>query len=153
MRCGGRLQFTECLLYDVRFLIILQRGQWVTRLIVKHYHELCNHSAGTNFVLSQITGKFWIVSAREEIRAWENEYSECKRHRNKPAAKVMGPITQIRLRFTFRAFDQTAVDYPGPFTTIQGRERHRLKRGLCVFTCYRLVLFNLYWRGGTQIAF
>ena len=40
-----------------------------------------------------------------------------------------------RLRFTFRAFDQTAVDYAGPFTTIQGRGRQRLKRWLCVFTC------------------
>ena len=58
LRCGGRLQFAECLPYDVRFPIILPRGQWVTRLVVKHYHELSNHSAGTNFVLSQISGRF-----------------------------------------------------------------------------------------------
>ena len=46
----------------------------------------------------------------------------------------MGPLPQVRLRFTFRAFDQTDVDYAGPFTTIQGRGRQRLKRRLCVFT-------------------
>ena len=135
LRCGGRLQFAECLPYDVRFPIILPRGQWVTTLVVKHYHELSNHCAGTNFVLSQISGRFWIVAAREEIRAWENECSECKRRRNKPATQIMGPLPQVRLRFTFRAFDQTAVDYAGPFTTIQGRGRQRLKRWLCVFTC------------------
>ena len=28
--------------------IILPRGHSVTNLIVKHYHELANHSAGTN---------------------------------------------------------------------------------------------------------
>ena len=34
--------------YDGRFSTILPRGHWVTKLIVKHYHELANHSAGTN---------------------------------------------------------------------------------------------------------
>ena len=136
IRYEGRLQFAECLPYDVRFPVILPRGQWVTKLIVKYYHELSNHSAGTNFVLLQISGRFWIVAAREEIRAWENECNECKRRRNKPATQIMGPLPQVRLRFTFRAFDQTAVDYGGPFTTIQGRRHHRLKRWLCVFTCF-----------------
>ena len=59
----------------------------------------------------------------------------------------MGPLPQVRLRFTFRAFDQTAVDYAGPFTTIQGRRRHRLKRWLCVFTCFstRAVHLEVAW--------
>ena len=34
--------------YDGRSPIILPRGHWVTKLIVKHYHELATHSAGTN---------------------------------------------------------------------------------------------------------
>ena len=85
-------------------------------------------------MLLQISGRFCIVAAREEITAWENERSECKTHRNKPATHIMGPLPQVRLRFTFCAFDQTAVDYAGPFTTIQGRGCQRLKRWLCVFT-------------------
>ena len=128
MRCDGRLRFAECLPYDVRFPIILPRGHWVTKLIVKHHHELANHSAGMNFVLSQISGRFWIIAAREEIREWENECNECKRRRAKTTTQIMEPLPQVRLRFTLRAFDQTAVDYAGPFTTIQGRGRSRLKR-------------------------
>ncbi|XP_022800930.1 uncharacterized protein LOC111338676 [Stylophora pistillata] len=79
-----------------------------------------------------ISGRSWIVAAREEIRAWENECSECKRRRNKPATQIMGPLPQVRLRFTFRAFDQTSVDYAGPFTTIQGHGRQRFtsRRGV-----------------------
>ena len=50
----------------------------MTRLTVKYFHEMVNHNAGTNFVLSPLTGRFWIVAAREEIRAWENECNECK---------------------------------------------------------------------------
>ena len=68
MRCDGRLRVAEHLPYDVSFPIILPRGHWMTKLIVKHYHELANHSAGTDFVLSQISGRFWIVAAREEMK-------------------------------------------------------------------------------------
>ena len=65
IRSNGRLQFAEYLPYDVRFPMILPRGHCVTKLIVKHYHEQANHTAGTNFVLSQINQKFWIIAARE----------------------------------------------------------------------------------------
>jgi hypothetical protein len=36
---------------------------------------------------------------------------------------------------TMRAFAQTAVDFTGPFTTIQGRGKRRQKRYLSLFTC------------------
>ena len=36
LRCDGRLKCAESLPYDVRFPIILARGNWVTKLIVKH---------------------------------------------------------------------------------------------------------------------
>ena len=135
IRCDGRLRFAECVPYDVRFPIILPRGHWVTKLIVKHYHERANHTAGTNFVLSQVNQRYWIVAAREEIREWENECNECKKRKNKTATKVMGPLPQSRLRFTYREFDQAAVDYAGPFKTIRGRGKRRQKRWLCLLTC------------------
>ena len=47
----------------------------------------------------------------------------------------MAPLPKVRLRFTYRAFDQCGVDYAGPFNTIQGRGYRRQKRWLCVFTC------------------
>ena len=52
--CSGQLQFAESLPHDVRIPVILPRGQWVTRLIVKHFHEMADHSAETNFVLLQV---------------------------------------------------------------------------------------------------
>jgi len=59
----------------------------------------------------------------------------------------LGPLLQVRLRFTFRVFDQTTVDYAGPFTTIQGRRRQQLKRWLCVFSCLstRAVHLQVGW--------
>ena len=48
MRSDGWLKYAEFLPYDVRYPIILPRKDWITRLIVKHYHELGNHNAGVN---------------------------------------------------------------------------------------------------------
>ena len=133
--------FAEHLPHDVKFPVILPRGHHVTKLIVKYYHEIANHSAGTNFVLSQLSQRFWIMSAREEIRSWERECNECKKRKKKLGNQVMAPLPQCRLRLTFRPFDQFAVDYAGPFITIQGRGKARQGRsdifaysqGLCIW--------------------
>jgi hypothetical protein len=147
IRSTSRLEFAEYLPYDTKFPIILPRGHWVTKLIVKSYHEEANHSAGVNFILAQLSQRFWIMAAREEILDWEKSCNECKRRKNKTAKQVMAPLPNVRLRFTFRPFDQTAVDFAGPFITIQGRGKKRLKRWLCVFTCLsvRAVHLEMAW--------
>ena len=147
IRCDGRLRFAEFLPYDTRCPIILPRGHCVTKLIVKNYHERANHAAGVNFILCQLSERFWIIAAREEIREWDHECNECKKRRNKPACQIMAPLPKTRLRFTFRPFAQTAVDFAGPLYTVQGRRKPRQKRWLCLFTCLetRAVHLEMAW--------
>ncbi|XP_067050193.1 uncharacterized protein [Acropora muricata] len=135
MRCDGRLKYAEFLPQDARFPIILPRKNCVTKLIVKHYHEKDNHTGGTNQLLAALSTRFLIISGREEIREWEKECNECQRRKAKAGKQIMAPLPQIRLRFSLRAFAQTAVDYGGPFITVQGRRTRRQKRYLCLFTC------------------
>ena len=135
MRCDGRLKYAEFLPQDARFPIILPRNNCVTKLIVKHYHEKNDHAGGTNQLLAALSNRFWIISGREVIWEWEKECSECQRRKAKAAKQIMAPLPQIRLRFSLRAFAQTAVDYGGPFITVQGRRTRRQKRYLCLFTC------------------
>ena len=52
LRADGRLQYAKNLPYDVLFPVILPRGNWVTKLIVKHYHETGHHITGTNHTLT-----------------------------------------------------------------------------------------------------
>ena len=47
MRSDGRLKHAEFLPCDVRYPIILPRRNWVTKLIVREYHERGNHATGT----------------------------------------------------------------------------------------------------------
>ena len=63
------------------------------------------------------------------------ECNECRRRKAKAAKQIMAPLPQIRLRLSLRPFAQTAVDFGGPFVTIQGRRSRRQKRYLCLCTC------------------
>ena len=47
----------------------------------------------------------------------------------------MGPLAKVHLRFSIRAFAQTAVDFGSPFIMVQGRGKKRQKRWFCLFTC------------------
>ena len=47
----------------------------------------------------------------------------------------MAPLPLCRLQSSLRAFTRTAVDFVGPFMTIQRRGKQRCKRYLCLFTC------------------
>ena len=135
LRSDGILRYADYLPFDVRFPIILPRRSPVTRLIVKSYHDRSNHSAGTNHTLSLLSSRFWVMQAREEIREMDRQCNECRRRRAKAAKQVMAPLPRIRLKLPLRAFARTAVDFAGPFITVQGRGRQRTKRYLCLFTC------------------
>ena len=59
----------------------------------------------------------------------------------------MAPRSQSRLRFTYRTFDQAAVNYAGLFKTIQRRGKSGQKCQLCLFTCMytRAVHLEVAW--------
>ncbi|XP_031553331.1 uncharacterized protein LOC116290441 [Actinia tenebrosa] len=135
MRSDGRLENAEYLPYDVKYPIILPRKEWVTRLIVRWFHQQGNHTSGTNQTLAMLSSRFWVMQGREEIRECEGECYECRRRKAKAAQQIIAPLPKIRLKMPLRAFARTAVDFGGPFITIQGRGQRRAKRYLCLFTC------------------
>ena len=47
----------------------------------------------------------------------------------------MAPLPLARLETSMRALTKTAVDFAGPFVTVQGRGKRRQKHYLCLFTC------------------
>ena len=47
----------------------------------------------------------------------------------------MAPLPKCRFQEPLKAFARVAVDYAGPYFTIQGRAKKRQKRYLCLFTC------------------
>ncbi|XP_067676275.1 uncharacterized protein [Haliotis asinina] len=119
IRCRGRLQHAKFLPFDAKFPIVLPRRNWVTKLIVKKCHEDGKHIIGINQILALLSARYWIISAREEIREYKKECPWCRRLKAKPIVQIMAPLPQVRLKYSLRAFDQTGVDFAGPFMTIQ----------------------------------
>ena len=83
--------------------------------------------AGTNQTLSSLSTRFWIVAAREAILEWEKECAFCKIRKARNANQIMAPLPLNRLETSLKAFTKVAVDFGGPFITIQGRGRRREK--------------------------
>ena len=134
IRSNGRLEYANYLSFETKHPIILPPKNWVTQLIVKMHHEKVRHF-GTNQTLSSLSTKYWILQGREEIREWEKECQMCRRKKAKVANQIMAPLPKIRLKMPLHAFARTAVDFAGPFYTVQGRGKRRAKRYLCLFTC------------------
>ena len=135
MRSDGRLKYAQFLSYDVRYPIILPRRSWITTLIVKEQHEKVKHATGTNQTLSALSSRYWIHSGREATREWERECVECRWRKSKPCQQIMAPLPTSRLNTSLQAFTRCAVDFAGPFITIQGEGKRREKRYLCQFAC------------------
>ncbi|XP_065640477.1 uncharacterized protein LOC136073053 [Hydra vulgaris] len=135
LRCDSRLKNAEFLSFNTRYPIILPRYNHITKLIVKDCHEAGQHMYGVNHILAELSTKYWVVSGREKIKKWEAECAECKRRKAKLATQIMAPLPTKRLQFSMNAFEKCAVDYGGPFITIQGRRKKRAKRYLALFTC------------------
>ena len=135
LRARTRLEYASYLPDDVKFPIILPRKEWVTKLVVRSYHETNGHVKGVNHLLAEISQRFWIISAREEIKQTEDECNECIRRKAKVGNQLMAPLPDIRFKEPLQAFSRTAIDYAGPFLTKQGRGKVRRKRYLSLFTC------------------
>lgn len=127
----------EILPFETQYPIILPRRHSVTKLIVKSEHEQGAHVCGTYHILSELSKKYWIFGAREAIREWESACMACKRRAAKVATQIMAPLPASHLQMpeSLRCFVHTALDFTGPYITVQGRGRRREKRYLCLFTC------------------
>ena len=133
IRSNSWLKHAEYLSFDAHSPIILSCGDWVTKLIVRFYHEKDGYASGTNHLLASISKHYWVTQAREEIQQVESECYKCKIRIAKAADQVMRPLPRFQLSLPLRVFSRDAFDFAGPYLTIQGRRRKRQKRYLRLF--------------------
>ena len=136
LRSNTRLRYSDDLPEETKYPIILPKKHPVTELIVKDHHETEGHEMGLNYTLNHLREKFMVIHARETVKKVIRECFECQRRfRGKPATQQMAPLPTIRLEVTMKPFTNCAVDYAGPYLTVQGRGKTRAKRYLCLFLC------------------
>ena len=136
LRSNTRLRHSDDLPAEVRFPIILPKKNHVTRLIVKYHHERENHQMGVNYTINHIREKYLVIYVRQEVKRANKECRECaRRFRMQPVQQQMAPLPQTGLQMITRPFANCAVDFAGPYLTVQGRGKTRTKRYLCLFLC------------------
>ena len=84
-----------------------------------------DHGDRSTVILLPTALTAWLLAGRESIRQWENECAQCRLQKARPAEQQMAPLAKARLQLPLRAFARTAVDFGGPYETIQGRGRRR----------------------------
>lgn len=132
MRLGGRIDYAECVPTATKRPIILPKGHAISRLIVRHFHELHYHH---NFeaTICSIRYKFWIPSVRRLLRSVKVDCQFCKNISAIPETPLMGQLPVDRLTPFVRPFSYTGVDYFGPVFVAIGRRQE--KRWVAIFTC------------------
>ncbi|CAH8428700.1 unnamed protein product [Schistosoma turkestanicum] len=132
IRVGGRLQQSG-LPFEVRHPIILPHNHFITRLIIRHYHEANGHM-GVNFLISTISERYWIIKAVKTIKSVLNNCYKCRKWFSQPCQQAMAPLPEDRFMYHCNPFTVTGVDYFGPLFVKRGRTVE--KRYGCLFTCF-----------------
>ena len=67
VKAETRLKNAEFLPQSTKTPVILFPQHWVTKLIVRYYHELNSYNMGTSHTQQHIREKFWIIRSRQAI--------------------------------------------------------------------------------------
>ena len=128
---GGRLRHAT--LPDQRkHPVILPRHSKLARLVVEDDHGIAH--LGVEWTLSRIRCKYWIVHARNLIKAVKRACVVCKRLYARPVEQKMADLPPERLEPFRRPFTFTGFDIFGPYYVKHGR--HEVKRYGLIFTCF-----------------
>ena len=108
--------------------IILDGKNYMSRLIISHYHALYNHS-NDQTVINEIRQKYWITSLRTSLRSLKAHCPACQLLRARPSNPRMADLPPGRLALNENPFTHCGVDYFGPLQVTIGRRKE--KGGAC----------------------
>ena len=93
--CVGCRLASAPIQFERKHPMILPRSHHVSELVIKHLHETTVH-AGTEYVLSHLSGRYWIPKARPSIKQMQRNCVACKRRDCKPEAQRMADLPSDR---------------------------------------------------------
>ncbi|XP_033251871.1 uncharacterized protein LOC117190999 [Drosophila miranda] len=120
IRMNGHINNACSVGEETRRPILMPQGHHVTKLIVRHYHELWKHQ-NENTIIAEIRRKYYIPHCRQEVRRAARNCMTCKIQRASPKMPLMGQLPKDRLSPYVRLFSYVGIDYMGPFLVVRGR--------------------------------
>jgi hypothetical protein len=133
LRVGGRIGNSN-FSYDKKHQILLPSKHYVTRLLIKQYHEQQLHG-GQQLTLAALRQKYWPVAAQSLVRKIIFECVKCFKTRPRRFIQKMGDLPSVRIEPT-RPFINVGIDYAGPILIKQGNKRSKpVKSYIALFIC------------------
>lgn len=135
LRAGGRLENAN-IPFSQKHPIILPKDCNFTRLIVRHEHCALMHG-GLKLTLSNLSLKYYIISATTIVKSVINKCVTCFRFRAQNSQQLMASLPQDRV-VQDRVFNKIGIDYCGPFNIKQSSLRRSVvsKGYVCLFVCF-----------------
>ena len=133
IRVEGRLRHAP-LPYDARHPVVLP-AHHVSDLIISHAHLRTLHG-GPQLTLSVLRNNYWVLRAREGVRAIVHRCTVCTRFRATAGTQIMADLPAARVSPS-RPFENTGVDYAGPIMArpAKGRGYKAHKAYVALFVC------------------
>lgn len=135
VRVGGRLKHA-LLRYAQKHPILLPRNHTITELIIRHEH-LRHWHAGIQATLNAVRQNYWPIDGRNGTRRIIHRCVRCCRHSPRVPNYIMGDLPKDRVTQS-RPFQNTGIDYCGPFYIKEKkvRNRTRVKVYVSIFVCF-----------------
>ena len=111
-----------------RFPVLLPSKHLFVEQLIRWYH-LKHHHAGTQFLMSKLRERFWIIQSRKTINRVLRRCTNCLRHTGKGFQVDPATLPNSRTEAA-DAFQTTGVDLAGPLYLKTGE-----KAWLVLFTC------------------
>lgn len=149
LRVGGRIK-NSGQNNDKIHPVLIPKKHKVTELIIRDQHIKLMH-AGANATLCTVRKRYWIVDRRAEIRRILHSCAPCFRAKPKDVTYLMGNLPKVRVTAA-RLFENSGVDYCGPFFIKEKALRNRNKIKAYVFVCLSTRAVHLELVGDSTTA-
>lgn len=142
LRVGGRLEAAQ-IPYQRKHPIILSNKGHLIDVLISDFHIRNLHS-GTQLTLSSMRQQYWVIGARNAVRAHIHRCVTCIRHRKNPGKQLMGNLPETRVTPS-RPFLICGVDYAGPIILRlhAGRGNKTTKGYIALFVCFSTKAIHL----------
>lgn len=131
LRVGGRLRFSS-LSDKEKYPIILPKNHYVSRLLVRHYHEISAHQGREATMAAVRSAGYWVLGLNSVVTSQIHFCVTCRRLRRSLEVQKMADLPVDRTNPT-PPFTYIGLDCFGPFEVKSGRKL--LKRYGLIFVC------------------
>ena len=135
LRLGGRLQKAG-LSTEHTHPLLLSTASHTVKLLVRESHIRSMH-AGPSTMLARLATTYHIPGVKRLLKGISRTCVRCQRAYARTSQQFMGELPAPRLRPS-RPFNNTGLDFAGPFTIKEGNKRKPVqhKAYVCIYVCF-----------------